>query len=68
MALLADMESAQLSREIQQSSSTDQVTVVTRKRLQGTYRDKEVDIVSSETAVLEKREGQWKIAHVHWSS
>lgn len=68
MAFLADMESTQLSREIRQSSSTDQVTVVTRKRLQGTYRDKEVDIVSSETAVLEKREGQWKIVHVHWSS
>lgn len=68
MAFLAAMDSTRLSREVRSSDSGDQMTVVTRNRLRGTYGDKALDLVSSETAVLEKREGQWKIVHVHWSS
>ncbi|NNE69921.1 MAG: nuclear transport factor 2 family protein [Rhodothermales bacterium] len=41
---------------------------VSRSRLQGTYQDREIDMVSVETLILEKQDGSWKISSVHWSS
>lgn len=68
MVFLSEMDSTRLSRDVRKSASGKQVTVVTRSRLQGVFRGEELDLVSSETAVLEKREGVWKIVHLHWSN
>lgn len=68
MAFLAAIDSTRLSREVRKSASGNQMTVVTRNRLRGSFRDKELDSVSSETALLEQREGAWKIVHLHWSN
>ena len=34
----------------------------------GTYRDREIDSHGTETVVLGRSDGGWKIQHVHWSS
>jgi ketosteroid isomerase-like protein len=46
----------------------DVATVLTRYRLQGRYRDQDIDTVTTETLVLRTLDGAWKIVHVHWSS
>ena len=42
--------------------------VVSKTRLYGTYRDREIDSNSVETVVLIRSNGQWLIDAVHWSS
>jgi ketosteroid isomerase-like protein len=37
-------------------------------RATGSYNGKPVDRLSSETMVLRRERGQWKIVHIHWSS
>ena len=59
------------SREIvdqASSSSGDLAWVITRSRTKGTYREKPIDVVGTETMVLRRAEGVWKIVHIHWSS
>lgn len=46
----------------------DMAYVVTEKRMTGKFNDKNIDSISLETAVLRRVEGNWRIAHVHWSS
>jgi|GEM_PF-199558 len=46
----------------------ESVTVATRSRVHGMYKDKSVDLKSTETLVMKKVAGQWKIIHIHWSS
>lgn len=66
MAFLSAMNSERLSRDIQ--AGDDLVTIITRSRLTGTFKDKEIDVVSSETAVLTQAGDDWQIQHLHWSS
>lgn len=42
--------------------------VATEGRTKGSYKGKAVDRVSTETMVLRRTAGAWKIVHVHWSS
>ncbi len=37
-------------------------------RVQGTYRDREIDARGAELAVLTRHGGQWRIEAIHWSS
>lgn len=60
------MQAEQLSRNVINGES--QVTVITQTHLKGSYQGKDIDIISSETAVLERRDGKWRIIHLHWSS
>lgn len=46
----------------------DLAYIVSEGRTVGRHRDKEVDRVTLETAVLRRIAGEWKIVHVHWSS
>ena len=46
----------------------ESATVVTRSRIHGMYKDQNVDLKSTETLVMRKVGGQWKIIHIHWSS
>lgn len=42
--------------------------IATEGRTTGTYKDKAVDRVTTETMVLRRAGGAWKIVHIHWSS
>lgn len=42
--------------------------IATEGRTTGTYKDKAIDRVTTETMVLRRVGGAWKIAHIHWSS
>ncbi len=66
MAFLKAMEIERLSRSV--SMKPEFATVSTRSRLKGRFRDSDVDINSTETLVLEKRDGHWLVTHIHWSS
>jgi uncharacterized membrane protein/ketosteroid isomerase-like protein len=66
MAFMGAMESKTLSRRV--IDDGDMATVLTRSRLKGRYKDRDIDRVTTETLVLRKVAGAWKIVHVHWSS
>lgn len=42
--------------------------IATEGRTTGTYKDKAIDRITTETMVLRRVGGVWKIAHIHWSS
>ncbi|MEK6807199.1 MAG: nuclear transport factor 2 family protein [Pseudomonadota bacterium] len=42
--------------------------VATRSRLRGRFKNKDVDLDSTETLVMTQTKGGWRIAHIHWSS
>ena len=42
--------------------------IATEGRTTGTYKDKAVDRVTTETMVLRRQGNVWKIVHIHWSS
>jgi ketosteroid isomerase-like protein len=46
----------------------DLAWVSTRARFTGTDTAKPLTLLSTETMVLRRNEGQWRIRHVHWSS
>lgn len=66
MAFLAETQSRRLSRESRSGDGV--VIVITRTELKGVFRDREIDLVSSETAVLKWVGEDWKIQHLHWSN
>ena len=39
-----------------------------RSKVQGRFREQDLDIQTMETLVLMKQDEQWKIVHVHWSN
>jgi ketosteroid isomerase-like protein len=50
-------------------SQSDAVALsVSRSTVKGTYKDKEINRQGNETMSLEKRNGEWKITHIHWSN
>ena len=42
--------------------------IATEGRTSGTYKGKAFDRITTETMVLRRIGGGWKIAHIHWSS
>ncbi len=42
--------------------------IVSEGRTTGTYKDKPVDRMTTETMILRKTADGWRIAHIHWSS
>jgi ketosteroid isomerase-like protein len=70
--MLADMEFMKaMDREAisqQMKHSDDLATVFTRSRISGSYKSKEIDVYSTETLVMRKMNGKWKVVHIHWSS
>lgn len=51
-----------------QGGEGDTAWVASETRTTGTYKDKPVDLTSTETVVLRRTGGQWRIVHFHWSS
>ena len=66
MAFLADIAVSVVARR--SGGDEDSAWVATRTRMQGSYKGKAIDLDSTETLVLARRDGEWRIAHVHWSS
>ncbi len=46
----------------------DLAWILTEGRTTGTYKGKPVDRVTTETMLLRRAEGVWRIVHIHWSS
>ncbi len=46
----------------------DTAWIVSENRATGSYKDKPVDRVTTETMILRKTAEGWRIAHIHWSS
>jgi ketosteroid isomerase-like protein len=42
--------------------------IASESRTTGRYKDKAVDSFSTESMVLKKEGGDWRIVHIHWSS
>jgi ketosteroid isomerase-like protein len=66
IAFMENMSSAVISRRVIEAG--DSAIVLTQSRISGVYKEKEVELSSTETLVLEKTDGQWRIVHIHWSS
>lgn len=66
MAFMKGMKREVLSRHV--FDSGESATVVTRSRIRGIYKKQDIDLSSTETLVIKKMSGQWKIVHIHWSS
>lgn len=66
MEFLADMERQALDRDVFEAENM--AVVSTRSRLSGRFRDKEVDLFSTETLVLILTGADWRVRHIHWSS
>lgn len=66
MAFLAGSKRAVLSRA--NGGDNEHVWVSTRSRITGRHRDKDVDIISTESMMLKHTSEGWRIVHIHWSS
>ncbi len=66
MAFLAQMQSDVIRRN--ETVQGDTAWIVTESRIHGHYKDSDIDLISIETAVLERADDAWKIVHLHWSS
>jgi len=49
-------------------ASGDMAWIASETRTTGTYKDKAVDRLSTETMILKKEVSGWRILHIHWSS
>ena len=66
MAFMKAMTREVISQQV--FDSGDSATVATRSHVHGIYKDQEIDVKSTETLVLQKVNGHWKVVHIHWSS
>jgi ketosteroid isomerase-like protein len=66
IAFMAQMRRQVLDRR--HGESGDLAWVATRRRLTGTYKGKPLDLLSTETLLLQRQAGAWRIAHIQWSS
>lgn len=66
-AMFAKAVGSELTRR-SGSVSGNLAWVASEGRTKGRYHDRDVDRVTTETMVLLRVSGVWKIVHVHWSS
>lgn len=66
MEFMAGMEREVLTRDVIEAG--DMAVVSTRSRLSGSFRDRELDLFSTETLGLAKTEGGWWVRRILWSS
>lgn len=66
MAFMKAMTREVISQQV--FDSGDSATVATRSHVHGLYKDQEIDMKSTETLVMQKADGLWKVVHIHWSS
>ncbi|MGH8442593.1 MAG: YybH family protein [Nevskiaceae bacterium] len=66
MEFMAHVKGSVLDRR--HGTSGDLAWVATRRRVTGSYKDKPIDVFSTETLVMRRDAAGWKIVHVQWSS
>ncbi|MCH8203189.1 MAG: DUF4440 domain-containing protein [Proteobacteria bacterium] len=66
MAFVAAMERQLTDRKVFEAGDFAIVTSMGSTR--GTFRERQIDLLGTETILLEKRDGNWVITHIHWSS
>ena len=66
IAFTAAMETTLKSRKT--VNGPDMAIVISESEMHGMYKEKDVHSKMMETIALKKIDGQWKIAHIHWSS
>ncbi len=66
LAFMANMKITVLEQQVNQKGEL--AIAVSRTQLQGQHKGKDIDMTSMETMALEKKNGQWKIVHIHWSN
>jgi hypothetical protein len=66
IAFMAAMKRTVLSRH--SGGNAGVRWVATKSRLQGRYKDRDIDLDSTESLVLQRGDLGWLITHVHWSS
>ena len=66
MAFVGVMERQLTDRRV--FAAGDFAVVTSMGRSRGTFREREMDLLGTETMVLEKHDGNWLIRHIHWSS
>lgn len=66
MAFLADAQIQVIERK--HGVNDDLAWVATRSRIMGKHKDQPIDVYSTETLVLKREPGAWRIVHVQWSS
>lgn len=66
MAFLKAIDIKVLEQQVKVNG--DSAVSMSRSKMKGNYKEKEMDIDSMETMVLNKKNGQWKITHLHWSN
>jgi hypothetical protein len=42
--------------------------VSTEGRTTGSFKGKAIDLLTTETMILRRMAGDWRIVHIHWSS
>lgn len=70
LAADAAFASATTHKVTKRSGSTvgDFAWIATEGTTTGTYKDRAINSVSTETMVLRRTKGSWQIVHIHWSS
>ncbi|WP_416877445.1 DUF2231 domain-containing protein [Litorimonas sp.] len=66
MAYTSNITNNTLKRDVIQGK--DMATVITQSEMVGNYKGESVHNRMMETMVLRRKDGVWKIAHIHWSS
>ena len=66
MAFVAAMERQLTDRKV--FLAGDFAIVTSMGTTKGSFREREINLLGTETMVLEKRHGNWVITHIHWSS
>jgi ketosteroid isomerase-like protein len=66
MAFMKDIDVAVKQRDV--IVGADMATVVTASQMHGSFQGRTIHHRSMETLVLKKAAGNWRIAHIHWSS
>ena len=66
MAFLANAQIQVIERK--HGVNEDLAWVATRSRIMGKHKDQPVDVYSTETLVLKREPGAWRIVHIQWSS
>ena len=66
-AVFAQAVGSQMTRR-SGGASGDLAWVASEGRTQGRYKDRDIDRITTETMILQRVSGAWKIVHVHWSS
>ncbi|NQZ07319.1 MAG: DUF4440 domain-containing protein [Algicola sp.] len=66
MAFMQQMKITRLEHQVKVIGNA--AVSMSRAKIQGRYKNKDIDINSMETMMLIKNNGHWRIVHIHWSN